>query len=261
MPAKWQTWFPLHVDAFRGSPAVQAMHPAARAGYIYLLGAAWQSEDCTIPDDPLQLAELSGLGDDLWQVHGPRIIRKFEPVGEALRNPRLYAEWLGAKRIFESRQGAATKTNLRRGERANVGSSDGDRSMTDTVSDTVSDESPGRFIDTGTGTTTQTSTETKGGGARKRAPAPTPTPSREPDKPELKLAREVLDRRMVPGRSGVEDLAAQTIGFIARGRECDLKDAAAILEKCIAGYQSFMPINGFWFEDGHWREMCLGRGK
>ena len=93
---------PFHIDRFMGSPAVQAMHPCARIGYIYLLACAWQTENCTISNDPLELAENSGLGDELWSLHGPRILRKFEPVEDGrLRNTVCFDEWSEAKRIFE----------------------------------------------------------------------------------------------------------------------------------------------------------------
>lgn len=145
---------PFHIDSFRGSPSVQAMHPAARAGYIYLLAACWQSDDCTLPNDPLALAELSSLGDELWSVHGPRIVRKFEAVDGRLRNPVLYAHWLEAKRIYESRQGAAAYANQSKRSRKTVTAqeSDGDRAVTDTV--TV--RTPSRSADTITRTLTGT---------------------------------------------------------------------------------------------------------
>lgn len=116
MAAKWQQWFPFKIDAFRGSPSVQAMHPCARAGYIYLLGAAWQTEDCTVPNNALELAEISGLGDELWALHGPRILRKFETVEgtDRLRNEVCYKEWGEAKRVFEARKDAADRTNSAR---------------------------------------------------------------------------------------------------------------------------------------------------
>jgi len=122
MPAKWQTWVPFKIDKFRGSPAVQAMHPAARWGFWALLASEWQTEDCTVPDDPIELAELSGLGDELWAKYGPRIVRKFEcvaPVGAdgspaRLRNAVLFEEWREAKRIYEARLGSAQKTNAQR---------------------------------------------------------------------------------------------------------------------------------------------------
>ena len=49
----------------REDSAVQAMHPVARIGYWYLLSDAWQTDDCTIPSDPIDLADKSGLGDEL----------------------------------------------------------------------------------------------------------------------------------------------------------------------------------------------------
>jgi len=81
------------------------MHPAARSGYLYLLAYAWQTEDCTIPSDPLELAEISELGDDLWQTYGPRILKKFvaaEATGK-LQNESLLEKWLEAKRVFDAR--------------------------------------------------------------------------------------------------------------------------------------------------------------
>jgi hypothetical protein len=115
MAAKWQQWMPLKIDAFRASPAVQAMHPAARAGYIYLLLSAWQTDDCTVSADPLDLAETSGLGDELWALYGARIIRKFDMVeGGKLRNAVLYGEWKDAQTVFENRGKSLEKINAAR---------------------------------------------------------------------------------------------------------------------------------------------------
>lgn len=103
MPSKWQQWMPFKIDSFRGSAAVQAMHPTARSGYLYLLTSAWQSEDCTISSDPLDLAEESGLGDDLWKEFGARILRKFIAIENGrLRNSVLFEAWKDAKRIFDA---------------------------------------------------------------------------------------------------------------------------------------------------------------
>ena len=132
MASKWQQWMPFHIDRFRGSPSVQAMHPAARMGYLYLLATAWQTEDCTIPTDPLELAEKSGMGDEFWALHGPRILRNFIPVElSRLRNEVCFREWSEAKRVFEARRDAAmntTKTrNPRRKTTVTVDKSNGDR--------------------------------------------------------------------------------------------------------------------------------------
>ena len=81
------------------------MHPAARSGYLYLLAYAWQTDDCSIPSDPVELAEISELGDDLWQTYGPRILRKFTPIEATgkLQNEKLLTEWMEAKKVFDAR--------------------------------------------------------------------------------------------------------------------------------------------------------------
>lgn len=102
MAERWQQWMPFHIDRFRGSPDVQAMHPAARMGYLYLLASAWQTDDCTVPDDALDLAALSGLGDELWALYGLRILRKFASNDQGkLINHVLHDEWREAKGIFD----------------------------------------------------------------------------------------------------------------------------------------------------------------
>lgn len=149
MPAKWQLWFPFRIDAFRGSPSVQAMPPAARIGYLYLLSSCWQSEDCTISASPFDLAEESGLGDELWTLHGPRILRKFDPVSESrLTNISLQRDWNEAKRIFEARNSAAQRTNTERW-------ASGKPSVTDSVTDRVPSRSAYTRTGTGTGTEVQ----------------------------------------------------------------------------------------------------------
>ena len=147
MPSRWQQWMPFRIDAFKGSPAVQAMHPAARIGYLYLLACSWQTEDCTLSCDPLELAEQSGLGDELWAVHGQRILRKFEWTDEShsrLRNDVLFDEWKEAKRVFDARRQAADRTNS---SRSPHGHRDGEVSAPSRSADT--------HTQTGTGTEEQ----------------------------------------------------------------------------------------------------------
>jgi hypothetical protein len=105
MAERWQQWMPFHIDKFRGSPEVQAMHPAGRMGYLYLLASAWQTDDCTISAEPMDLATESGLGDELWALYGPRILRKFHAVdGGRLRNDVVFEEWSETKRVWEEKQ-------------------------------------------------------------------------------------------------------------------------------------------------------------
>ena len=184
MPAKWQQWMPFRIDAFKGSPAVQAMHPAARIGYLYLLACAWQTEDCTLSCDPIELAEQSGLGDELWAVHGPRILRKFGWTDdrERLRNDVLFDEWREAKRIFDARRQAADQTNSTRSPN---GHRDGEVGA------------PSRSADTRTGTGTETKTE------EQKPLSVSPTPAdviaiwNEAAKGKLPQAKNTLKRQAV----------------------------------------------------------------
>jgi hypothetical protein len=171
---------PFHIDRFRGSPDVQAMHPAAKWGYLSLLAFQWQTADCTLPDDPLDLAAASGLGDDLWPVHSARILRKFPPldIGGRRRNEVCFQEWSEAKRIFEARAAAARKTTQTRAPRrkptVTVPISNGDRAVTDGIASRSAQKSE-RSADTITGTVTSTSTETKAKTSRAKKPREGPT--------------------------------------------------------------------------------------
>lgn len=167
MPAKWQKWMPLKIDAFFGSPGVQAMNATAQMGYLRLLTTQWQSEDGTISSDPLDLAENSGLGDDGWAIHAARIMRKFDPVDgtQRIRNLVNYNEWKEAKRIFEARQEAAKNTTKTRSPRKSstvtVDNSNGHRSHTVTVTDGTPSRSADTMTQTVTGTETNTSKKQK----------------------------------------------------------------------------------------------------
>ena len=141
MAAKWQQWIPFHIDRFMASLSVQAMHPAARWGYWCLITRQWQSEDCTITADELQLAEMSGLGDELWAAHGTRILRKFQSVEDGrLRNAVCFAEWQDAKRVYDKRRENADRTNSVRSP-----------SRSPSENGTVSDSSSSRYAYTQTG--------------------------------------------------------------------------------------------------------------
>ncbi len=136
MTERWQQWMPFHIDRFRGSPDVQAMHPIARLGYIMLLASAWQTHDCALDNDPEVLSIASSLGDELWAIHAPRILRKFAMVDGKLRNDVLFKEWSEAKRIYEKRSESAMRTNSIRSRSPFV------ETVTDTVTDTFNGRSP-----------------------------------------------------------------------------------------------------------------------
>lgn len=105
MAERWQQWMPFYIDRFRGSPEVQAMHPSARLGYLYLLSSAWQTDDCSVSADPLDLATESGLGDELWAQYGGRILRNFKFSDGRYRNAVVFGEWEAARKQFEKNHG------------------------------------------------------------------------------------------------------------------------------------------------------------
>jgi len=176
MAAKWQQWIPFHIDRFMASLTVQAMHPAARWGYWCLITRPWQSEDCTVSADPLDLAAESSLGDELWSVHGARILRKFDLMENGrLRNQICYEEWEEARRIFERNHADPEEVSRKRSEAGRKGNlmrwglsqtdrnSDGNHSQTDRkVSHTVQGQDSTRQNNTGTGTRTSLSAKVNG---------------------------------------------------------------------------------------------------
>jgi hypothetical protein len=180
MSEKWQQWMPFHIDRFFGSASVQAMPPAARMGYLSLLTRGqWQSDDCTISSDPIDLADISGLGDELWAVHGPRILRNFVRVEgtSKLRNLVCFHEWSEAKRIFESRRNAAKRTNSDRWANS-------EPSVTDTPTERVAN----RSTDTITGTVTVTRTKKEQKPSRAKAARATKTAIADARHAEFKAA-------------------------------------------------------------------------
>lgn len=170
---RWQQWMPFHINRFRGSQEVQAMSPAARMGYLYLLASAWQTNDCTVSADPMDLATESGLGDELWAIHGPRILRNFTRVESGrLQNGVLFREWEEARSKYEAGQKQRTDA-AKKGAQARWSSRPGNENM------------PGRDEKhaenmptyTGTGTDTTNTPHTPQGGrkfrvARRNATAP-----------------------------------------------------------------------------------------
>jgi hypothetical protein len=144
MSERWQQWMPFHIDRFRGSPDVQAMHPIAKLGYIMLLASSWQTPDCAVANDPVELSIASSLGDALWGEYRTRILRKFVDHDGRLRNEVLFKEWSEAKRIYESRSASAKRTNQVRSP-----------SRSPLSQYAVTDHTPSRPADTITGTLTK----------------------------------------------------------------------------------------------------------
>ena len=145
MAERWQQWMPFHIDRWRGSMHVQAMRAAARIGYLYLLAAAWQSDDCSLSDDDEELQIRAALDDEEWKENSAAILRRFTKNEDGrLVNVVLHSEWKRAEEKFKTNQARAEATNKKRA--TNAGRAPQEREA---------------HALTGTGTLTGTSTETE----------------------------------------------------------------------------------------------------
>ena len=266
MVAKWQQWMPFYIDAFMGSPAVQAMHPTARIGYLCLLARAWQTEDCTIPsDDETALSDMSGLGDELWTAHRDRILKKFElvPGSIRLRNDVLYEKWKEAKRIYDRRREAAERTNT---ERSPSHSPERKPSRTPIKIPTNTERSPSRFADTRTGTVTGTETRTGTGESTPPTIAPSVTVTvddfdanpRENIPEGLALVQYgnfVLQELHVAAGHALVVKTGDAIAMLAQVEACGLPEATKRLLGRMEDAAASGPVKWlFWLEDGRWQE-------
>lgn len=122
MASPWQQWMPFHIDRFRGSLHVQGMPAAAKIGYLYLLAAQWQSEDCSLPNDDFELQILSGLTQEEWTRLGVLILRRFHTrEDERLANVALTTEWTETKRRWDEKQMTPEQREQLRKERSEAG--------------------------------------------------------------------------------------------------------------------------------------------
>jgi len=116
---RWQQWMPFHIDRWRGSVHVQAMRPAARIGYLYLLASAWQSDGCSLCDDDEGLRIQAGLDDAEWKMNSATILRRFTKNEDGrLVNVVLLSEWKRAEEKFKTNQARAETTNRKRATNA-----------------------------------------------------------------------------------------------------------------------------------------------
>lgn len=110
--------FQFYVRDWLSSKKIVMMTLEEEGAYIHLLAHCWDSPDCTLPDDDLELAQLSRMGER-WLNGGSSTLRKcFVPhprKPERLTNLRLleefrkYAHW-----IQKSREGGIRSGEIRR---------------------------------------------------------------------------------------------------------------------------------------------------
>lgn len=84
--------FQFYPDAWLGSPSILCMTPSEEGAYIHLLCIAWNTDDCSLPDDDNQLAILSRLGEGWSNGSSTKIRKCFVKKDGKLYNERLLKE-------------------------------------------------------------------------------------------------------------------------------------------------------------------------
>lgn len=288
MPAKWQQWMPFNIDAFKSSPAVRAMHPSARSGYLYLLAYAWQTDDCTLPQDQMDLAEISEIGDELWDQHGARIMRKFQLLESGrYQNATLFEEWDKARRIFAKNHASPEEVSRKRSEAGQKGNKvrwkNRKPSQTDNNCDRIDSQTDSKSSLTGTGTGTGTETEVQDIPLTRE---PEPETAANPPSPafveaarkvgeslyaltelardyfegrELQVANDLFREFKIPANHSLTTIAGQSLVF-----ECErLGSPGAAIESMRKAMGEAKArgdtINRFWFEDQEYDETKRAR--
>jgi uncharacterized protein YdaU (DUF1376 family) len=268
MAAKWQQWMPLYIDRFLGSEDVQMMEADAFKGYVCLLLAAWQTDDCTLPINPDELARKSRLGAKKWAKFGAEVMRKFRmvtvtvsgTVTERYRNDVEFEIWTEAKRVFDARSAAGNHTNKQRSPTPkHPGDRSGDRSA-----------KGGAIPPTVTGTVTGTGTGT--GGTAPAPPDPTPPkPDPTPEPPYdpnadpadtipdglslVQYAIFVLSEAGVPASYTLKVKTGDAIEILAKDEACGLPVATRRMLDRMRKAAEGGPVKwNFWLEDGGWKQ-------
>lgn len=246
---------PFYIDRFKASPAVRAMHPTARAGYLYLLTCQWQTDECSISADPLDLAEMSELGDELWAQFGPRILRKFEVLPDGrLRNRECFAEWEEAKRVFYRNHVDPEEVSRKRSESGRKGNALrwGNRKTT-TKQIAKVDEIHRKTSQTVTVTGTETVSTSTPPSARANV---LPLPTSPGSKGEFQTAYWLQQELGMPATANDMHVLAQAVMFVSR----DLAFGEAmeagqwLYREARAAEARGQPVNIFWFRDGKYKQ-------
>jgi uncharacterized protein YdaU (DUF1376 family) len=75
--------------------------------FLVLMMEAWGSEDCTLPDDEKQLAEIAGLAVAKFRKIAPAVLARWTREGGRLHQKRLLKEWHYVREKSAKRKAAA----------------------------------------------------------------------------------------------------------------------------------------------------------
>jgi uncharacterized protein YdaU (DUF1376 family) len=75
--------------------------------FLMLMMEAWGSEDCTLPDDEKQLAEIAGIAVAKFRKIAPAVLARWTREGGRLHQKRLLKEWHYVREKSAKRKAAA----------------------------------------------------------------------------------------------------------------------------------------------------------
>lgn len=277
---EWRQWMPLHIDELRGNPRVQAMSDAAFRGFINLLMAQWQTDDCTLPTEDTELAVLSGLRHK-WKRNAHAVRAMFDTVSvtvsgtdtERLRDADQYQyeEWTKAKGMYISRSAGAHRTNEKRSAQRSPSAVSGTVTASTLQDSSCNPVTAHRGTETTTVTGTETSTEAevqeqKQQQKQKPGADPPALPAGPPDAEadevefpeglsELQYGWRVLETAAIQGGDAMQKKMGGAIAKIARKKQCNMPTAARRMLKRIYKAKSEGVTQWYkWLEEGGWDE-------
>jgi uncharacterized protein YdaU (DUF1376 family) len=100
-------YFPLYVDEWLSSAAVDGFTLEQQAAYLRLLLRQWKAVDGRLPKDETTLARWSGLGARWRTVGRPILARCFVESRGGWVNPKCYDLWVWARDKSAKAQAAA----------------------------------------------------------------------------------------------------------------------------------------------------------
>lgn len=110
--------FLFYIEDWLGSKNVEMMDAAEERGYLRLLLHQANDDNCTLPDDDVQLAVLSKLGPQWFKptrekekrlgamTSGEKLRQRFLTSSGRLINERLFREWNHQQEVREKRKAA-----------------------------------------------------------------------------------------------------------------------------------------------------------
>ena len=237
------------------------MEPPAFKGYVCLLLAAWQADDCTLPPNDDDLARFSRLGIKAWTKYKGEILRKFRTVtvtvGDTLThriiNDVEFELWKEAKRIHEARRAAAKDTNSKRSPLRSADRSEERSPQRSPIRSQAHNNNNSPLQEQGTGGSVP--------------PPITPTATVTVDDfdadpleniPEglalTQYAGFILEHLHIAAGYALRVKTGDTIGLLAGEEACSQPEATRRLLGRMRGAQTNGPVKWlFWLEDGNWK--------